>query len=614
MSGFLVVAAATLLVAAASGAGTALLHPRGRLDAAVTAGVLAAALALGAVLLAGAVGALRPGVLVAVHAVQAAAFIALALRRGWRPRRPALISRREVRRAPWAAALVALAAGGLLWQLLVALVLPPYAYDALSYHLPAVAHWVQTGGLSSDPLSACCAYYALNADLLLAWPVALLGSDTLVGLVQLLAAVQCGLAAAGIARTVGASRAGAAACGALVVCTPALLAQAPTAYVDVIVTALVLSGLHGLARFAVTARLLDLAVPAVCAGLLSGTKGLGPLWAVTLVATAAIVAALLVRRGRLATRPAAGAVGGVVVVCLVLGAWWYVRSAVETGNPLYPLRVELAGRVLADGPLTAEEILTPPERGSAYPAPVAVALSWASDLLPWRQLPYDYQQRSGGLGPLWPLLGLPLLVVAAVRWWRTRSSALVVLLPVLAVLLVQPYRWWSRFTLPLALLGALAVVLAVERARPGPRRLLQGTAGALAALGVALVVVAVNPASRAEPLPATRLLGLVGAPAQERSLGRAFLPEYRFLESVPDDATIVYDVRADPVRFGYPLFGAGLRRTVVPLGDRPPPDDAWVVTSTDRPVARDLARRRGAAFSDVRDVLVWAPRTAGALQ
>lgn len=607
MSGALAVLAAAALLALATAAATSLVRPRGRLDAAVTAGVLAVVLATTAVLLAGAAGALRPAVLVGLHAVQAAVFGLVAMRRGAVPRWPARPSWSELRAAPWALALVALACLALLWQLLVALVLPPYAFDALSYHLPVVATWVQTGGLGLDPLSTCCAYYALNAELLLAWPVALLGDDLLVGVVQLLAAVLCGLASAGIARTAGASRSGAAACGALVVCIPALLAQAPTAYVDVLVAALVLSALHALARFAVTARLLDLVVPAACAGLLSGVKGIGPIWAIALLATAGAVTTVHVRRGRLRARPGVAALGAVVTTCLLLGGWWYVRSIAETGNPVYPLRLQIAGRTLFDGPLTVGEVLTPPDRGSTYPAPVAVALSWASDLLPWRNAPYDYQQRSGGLGPLWPLLGLPLLLVAAVRWWRERSAVLVVLLPVLGVLLVQPYRWWARFTLPLAVLGVLAVVLTAERARPGRRRLLQGAAATLAAVGVALVVVAVNPASRAEPLPASGLLGLVGASEQERSLGRVFLPEYRFLEEVPDDATVVVDLGADAVRFGYPLFGSELTRTVLPLGDRPPPDGAWVVTSSGRPVERELARSRPGPIADVRDVRVWAP-------
>jgi len=57
------------------------------------------------------------------------------------------------RRVPWEAAIVALAVLLLAWQLLVALVLPPFAFDALTYHLTIVATWLQHGNLDPTTLS-----------------------------------------------------------------------------------------------------------------------------------------------------------------------------------------------------------------------------------------------------------------------------------------------------------------------------------------------------------------------------------------------------------------------------------------------------------------------------
>jgi hypothetical protein len=239
---------------------------------------------------------------------------------------------------------------------------------------------------------------------------------------------------------------------------------------------------------------------------------------------------------------------------------------------------------------------------------VAVLRSWASDLLPWRVGSYDYQQLSGGLGPLWAWLGAPLLLLLALHLWRTRSAALTVLVPVLAMLLVQPYRWWARFTLPLAALGVLAVVVAVERSRPVLlRRGLQAASTVLVLAGAALVLVEVDPASRAEPLPASRVLSLVGAPAEQRTLGRLVLPEYRFLDDVPSDALVLYDLEVPPLRFVYPLYGRSLGRTVVAASAGPVADDAWVITSRGRPLDAQAARTRSAPVSDVDGVRVWAP-------
>jgi len=601
--------AAALVVVAAT-ATTALLRPEGRLDAVVMGGVSAAVNVTVAVLVVGAVGTLRPGALLTMHLVLAVVPVLLLARRGRLRLRRRQVGARRVgpRAAPWESVLVALAAMALGWQLIVALVLPPYAYDALSYHLTTVATWVRSGTLAPSPLSLCCAYYPSNAELLSAWPAVLLHSDALVDTVQVLAAGLGGLASAAIGRTAGLSRRGAATAGALFVLTPTVLTQAPTAYVDVLLAAFVLAGLHGLGRFAATARPSRLVVPGLCAGLLTGTKGIGLLWAAALVLTACVVAAVHIRRGRLTFARSGRALAAVLLACVLLGGWWYARSAVDTGNPTYPFEVRAGGVTLLRGPVRLSEVLTQPSAGAGRPWPVAVWRSWFADLLPWRHGFYDYQQRLGGLGPLWSWLGLPLLIPLGVGLWRRRAAALAAIVPVLAVLLVQPYRWWARFTLPLAAVGAIAVLVAAEQFRPvAARRVVRIAAVGLAGLGAALVLAEVNPASRAVPLPASQVLTLAGASAQQRTVGRLFLPEYRFLEGVPNDATIVVDLEAEPVRFVYPLFGRQLDRTVLPAGRGPAPGPAWVVTAQGRPLDEDRSKRHAHLVSDERGVRVWAP-------
>jgi hypothetical protein len=143
----------------------------------------------------------------------------------------------------------------------------------------AVATWVQNGSLAPSPMNLCCGYYPANSDLLTAWPMVLLHNDALAGLVQVCAAVLGAVSVAGIARSAGPGAGQAAGAGAVFILTPAVLAQAPTSYVDVLLAAWVLAALHGLVRFAATARPSRLVVPALCAGLLAGTKGTGPVWA-----------------------------------------------------------------------------------------------------------------------------------------------------------------------------------------------------------------------------------------------------------------------------------------------------------------------------------------------
>ena len=206
-----------------------------------------------------------------------------------------------------------------------------------------------------------------------------------------------------------------------------------------------------------------------------------------------------------------------------------------------------------------------PPAGAGASRPVAVALSWAGDLDFWNQGPYEYEQRLGGLGPLWPWLGLPLLVATVVVLVRRRSVVLLPVAAVAVVFLLQPYAWWARFTLPLAALGALAVALTATQAPwRAVRRAVKAVSLVLALAAVVLSSYAVDPAGRGTVLPASRVVALIGAPAEERTLGRLFHEEYAFLDQVPADATVVVDLRAEPVRFVYPLFGPAFTRRVLP--------------------------------------------------
>jgi hypothetical protein len=502
---------------------------------------------------------------------------------------------------PWEAALVVLATVALGWQLLVALVLPPFASDALTYHLTTVATWLREGDLAPTPLSLCCARYPGNSELLFAWPALLKGDDRLVDAVQVGFAILGALAVAGLARSAGLERATAAAAGALFAVTPIVLAQAPTNYADVIVAACALAGLHALVRFAATGAWQRLAVAGLAAGLVLGIKGTGIVWAVALGLTTVAVA--------VARRRGAGALAAFALPCLALGSAWYLRNWIDTGNPFYPFRVRPAGLELFRGPVEVGDVLTAPAAAAGSPAPVAVVRSWLQDVAFWRVGSYNYEQRLGGLGPLWPWLGLPLLAPAALWLRRRRSPALVALLVIGLVLVVQPYRWWSRFTIPLAAAGAIAIACAAVWA---PRRWMRGgVRGAALGLAVAAVLLSsleVDPASRAPSLRADRLLDLAGSPARDRSVGHLFFREYRFLDDVPADATVMVDLGARRVRFVYPLFGSALSRRVVRAGAGPPPAGAWAVTAAGRPLDRRLSRdARFTLASDVRGVRAWMP-------
>ena len=608
MAGPLLMILAVLFTALGAAAATAVLRPTGRVDAAVAFAVIASAGLTAALLAAGIAGLLRPGVVLAILGAWALSASLASLR--WtslkkRIRWPAGV--RLSRSRVWPALLVVLAAFALAWQVLVALVLPPYAYDALTYHLTTVISWIQQGSLELPGYSGCCDYYPFSPDLLIAFPALFLHSTSLIGLVQVPFVLLGAVATAGLARIAGLSGSAAAASGALFAVTPAVLTQAPTNYVDVMLAAEVLAALYSVTRYAQTGAVQHLIVTGLAGGLVLGTKGLGLLWAVVLCLCAMVAAGIAVRGGHVRAPSAARAFGGAAAIALALGGWWYLRNAVTTGNPLYPFTIRFLGTTVFHGPKEVADTLTAPSAGAHMPWPVSVALSWASDLDFWNQGTYSYQQRLGGLGPTWAWLGIPMLTAMLFSLARRPNAALLPVAAVLGVFVVQPYSWWARFTLPLAALGAVAVAMAATRARwRWVQTAVQMSSFLLALVGVVLSSYAVDPAGRARELPARRILALVGTPPAERTLGRLFYPEYAFLDRVPDDAKIVLD-EGDEVRFVSLFFGPRFSRQVLPSDAPCAPRDAWVVTSVGSPLDRTAAATH-VLFSDVRGFRAWRPK------
>ena len=573
---------ASLLVAAGATLAVSLFDFPSALERLLAWGVVAVSQVVVTSVAAGALaGRYEPGIVFAVNALCVALLLAALVRRGGRVGLPGL--GRFPRLEWWQWSLLGLAAAAIAWRAVLAFVLPPFAYDSLTYHLTAVAQWVQEGSIAPNDYSLCCARYPHNGEVVAAWPALFLGRDALVDLPQVGFALLGALATGSLARSAGVAAGGALAAGALFALTPVVLAQANVAYVDVATVAMLLSSLALLARFLEAPAFSfqaaragpqprwALLVPGgLAAGLALGTKQIGIPMAGVLVV---LVFAHLVRaalRGRVRWAPAAGGALLFLACILVTGGYWYVRNVVEVGSPVWPVEVQFLGTTVFSGPTSLRELLTVPPGGSETWW-LEIARSWSQDLLVWRQSVYSYEQRLGGLGPVWIWLSLPAAGFFALLVARRRPTVAVnVLLPLAIIFALQPYRWWARFTLYLACVGAIGLVYVVQELR-GRRALAQSIATAtvvLAATGAAIASWKVEPGGRADPLTARQVLGLVDDRGGRDSPGRLFFDEYRWVDDVPPEATIGVERSAEPIRFLYPFFGHdfGRRVTVLPPG------------------------------------------------
>ncbi len=515
---------------------------------------------------------LRPGPLLAVNAAIAAVALALGgrdllseLRHLPRLRDPVAIVRQNL----WAAAITGLALAELVWRTFVAAVLPPYAWDALSYHLTTTAEWIQHGKLIVNPVSLCCANYPLNGELSFVWPGLLLGNDSLVDSVQIGFAALGALAVTGIARTVGCSRAGSAVAGSLYFLTPVILEQSSTNYVDIVFASSFVCGLFFILRFGLarTGRTAYLALAGLTTGIALGAKGLGIPYAGILLAVLGAYLVYLLFRRRIAWPVAAGGLVTFVAALLLTGGYWYARNVIDHGNPIWPFQFQVGPVVLAHGPWQLSSVLSNPSQYHNESNWVRVIRSWVHDATPLRGGSgfYEYEERIGGFGIIWPYLMLPSIAAFVYFAARRRREVLVLLvLPIVAAFLVQPYQWWSRFTMILPALGAVALVHTIERL---PRRWAEvARVATLVAvlIGAFLATGTIDPAGKGTIINAFKVVRLATAPSDERTLGALFHPEYRWLDSIPANARVAVELGAEP-RFLYPVFGPSFGRAVLPL-------------------------------------------------
>src|SRR5918994_4987271 len=477
VNGPIVFLAATAFVSASATLGVSMLRLPSRIDAALAWALLASTVVVATLLVAGAVlDELAAWLVLALNAAVAGLFALawLALGRGHsKLRRPsigdvhALV--RELRGDRWLLLLLVVAAGEVLWRLTIAYLMPPYAADALWYHLTTVGGWLQEDQIGPSDLSIWSTVYPYNGELLFTWPALLLGDDTFVDAVQLPFAIVAAVAVAGIGRTAGLSTRGAAAAGCLFLLAPIVLSQTTANYTDLIFTAFFLSSFHFVLRFATDLRATGGGSPAhlfvagLAGGLALGTKVLGVIYlgVLALLLVAHLLAARV--RWRLNGKRLVWSLILFVVPVLALGFYHYVETWVRYGNPLYPVRIAAFGVELFSG-RSVDWFLTPPLTEGAWWREIWGL--WRQDyffLVQPRFHAYSYDDRGSGLGPLWSYLAIPLLPVFAFRLFRTNGAVLLnVLLPVALMVALQPYRWWSRFTMILIAVGAIAIVAVVE--------------------------------------------------------------------------------------------------------------------------------------------------------
>jgi hypothetical protein len=513
----------------------------------LTVGLLAAtwitvpAAAVGAVAYWWGLPLLRPPLGPLLASVPSAGVVIVGLAAGWRPRWPSP----RLGRPPGLVLLVdSLALVLLSVSVVVYLSHPPTSGDAVSYHAPLAVFLWQEGNLGTFLDRAPDVWALAQPGTAELWYglLRLLGGESLADLGQLPFALLGSAAAAAFCRRLGFGHGSALLAAGAFLLVPMTAMQVGTQPNDVVAAALLMSTMalaSAPARGWTTGRLIILGLGM---GLVAVTKlGLLP----CVAAVGVFLTGSLLRRGARAAELAR--LGWVLLPFLVVVAPWWMRNAVQYGNPLYPAALPLLGRGVFLGDLGRVDI-------SFVPSPLA----W-----PLYPLLEAHDDRSG-FGTLAVVGMIPGFVLAV----RHRFRPAVVLWTVAFVCMLP--AWWV-FTLhePRFLLGLVGLgfgflpcaLLAV------PRRQRQMAAATLGVAAIFSTLVTIDQA----------VLPIAVQPTDRLAFYDRVWGVDPAVAALPENEGLLHNLGYAPPTIPeyaayYPLLGPSLSRLVVPVEEDPSTD------------------------------------------
>jgi len=477
----------------------------------------------------GRIGAFRHWLIVGITLGLAAIGALFAIRELRRPRLPRLPT------VVWI--LLALCAAAFVLDL-VASTAPPTSPDALRYHVGLPKQWLATGWIRDD-FWRFESFNPLGIQVLFAQGLAL-GGGGAAGAVGAVLAVLAAVAVFGLARELGAGSIPAASVAVALFTLEGMLTWlATSSFPEPGLTLYSILAVWQAVRFARTRESVPLAAAGFFSGAAAGTKYLGLASAALVLVPLAVIA---LREHR--ARALAASLGLAAVVALP----WYIRNAIEAGNPIYPL--VFGGRFVT--PRT-ESTLREGLGAAKLPHPVL-----RLPILPLDLLRYPNAFAKGRYIGTMIFLAAPLALLAPRRW---RNLVLFAGAVVFIAICLATVPSQARFFLPalgvLSALGGVGVVWLLET-RPWTRT-------PLVAVAAVVAVVWLVPSAAL-----TRHLLPVAFGFQSRS---AFLQETTGVEDVFDasatrasgtvgfaDYTNIFNFPGTAIALDSPEFNSNLTR------------------------------------------------------
>ncbi len=341
----------------------------------------------------------------------------------------------------------------------------PLEFDAIAYHLPFVAEWLQTGDLITPYYSAFAgpiAYYPSNYELFGLWAMLPFANDYFANLLNFPLLILLPYLILKVLENFKISRIVALVVSTLPLYMPVFVRQVGVPLVDLFFAlcfGMMIYFLQEIDRKE-GKSLADFFFFGLAGGLMIGTKYLGLAYAAPLVILIAIWTFWRFwGRKNLIFRRATVVMSGFILS----GAYFYLRNWFDSGNPLFPVEVSFGGWTVLEGYRGAgvNEVL-------GNTSILANLDSWAD----FKEKTKFFFYRTGPFGLFSVLMPLVLLGTALIYWFQKKKSGLKSIGLLLLLALLSAFYFWLylkapygykdffaniRYALPLFLLNLVAL-------------------------------------------------------------------------------------------------------------------------------------------------------------
>jgi hypothetical protein len=440
----------------------------------------------------------------------------------------------SLKTSSWTTILIFLVCGEVIWLTTVAYLFPPFEYDTMTYHLVAVAAWIQSGEINITPYSIWTNVYPKNTELIYTWLALFLQSDRITDLGQLLFALGGSFAVSGIAREFKVSKSLSVAAGCLFFLTPLVLVQAKTAYTDLSFAAMFLVFFYFVLRYVTTEKSSYILFAGLAGGVTLGIKssafayvGIG----IMVVLTAFIIQ--MIKR-RISLKQFILNIMILSLPMFFLGLIWYIRTWLVYGNPLYPFTLSFMGTEIFSGKGTVNDLImvsNTPQEYAGLSWWKQVWLSWISDTT---LQSFWFDQRFGGYGLQWLYIMFPAAIAFSIYSFVYYKKAFICfVLPFVLIFIIQPSNWWTRYTLFFVALGAISLVFLLEHIKK--RWLIMGIKGFTLLFVIISVFFSMN---HRFPFTAEKVTKALELEPKDRTIGQLRDPDFLWVDKINSGSKI----------------------------------------------------------------------------